>query len=185
MSAKDPAGREAAVVAPPVGSSSAWALTLIAVSTLLSMSVWFSASFVVPQLREEWGLSAGGSSLLTIAVKLGFVVAAVLSAASGLADRVSPRHMMCVGGLAAAAANGALLLVDGLTMAVVVRFATGFFLAAVYPPALKEVSTWFRAGRGTALGVMIAALTLGSALPHLVNVFGAWTGAWSSVPPAC
>jgi MFS family permease len=42
----------------------------------------------------------------------------------------------------------------------------------VYPSALKAMSTWFRADRGLALGAMVGGLTLGSALPHLVNGLG-------------
>ncbi|MET8468469.1 MFS transporter [Streptomyces sp. NPDC006422] len=148
------------------------ALAVVAVSTLLAMSVWFSASFVLPQLREEWGLSAGSGALLTVAVQLGFVVGAVSSAMSGLADRVANRYLMCGGALGAAGANLGVLVADGLGPAVVLRLVTGFFLAGVYPPALKETATWFRAGRGKALGVMIGALTVGSALPHAVNAAG-------------
>ena len=154
------------------------ALTLIAISTSLSMSVWFSASFVVPELSTVWHLSAGGSSLLTIAVQVGFVVGAVGAAVTGLADAVPARALICVGAIGAAFANLGLLWAGGLTAALPLRLLTGVFLAAVYPPALKEVSTWFRQGRGTALGVMIGALTLGSALPHLVGSFGGirWEG---------
>lgn len=154
------------------------ALTLIAISTFLSMSVWFSASFVVPELSTVWHLSAGGSSLLTIAVQVGFVVGAVGAAVTGLADAVPARVLICVGAVGAAFANLGLLWAGGLTVALPLRLLTGIFLAAVYPPALKEVSTWFRQGRGTALGVMIGALTLGSALPHLVGSFGGirWEG---------
>ncbi|WP_327673943.1 MULTISPECIES: MFS transporter [unclassified Streptomyces] len=148
------------------------ALAVVAVSTLLSMSVWFSASFVLPQLKEEWGLSPGSGALLTVAVQLGFVVGAVSSAMSGLADRVANRFLMCGGAVGAAVANLGVLFADGLWSAVVLRLVTGFFLAAVYPPALKETATWFRAGRGKALGVMIGALTVGSALPHAVNAAG-------------
>ncbi|MGP3776340.1 MFS transporter [Streptomyces sp. SDT5-1] len=148
------------------------ALAVVAVSTLLAMSVWFSAAFVLPQLREEWGLGAGSGALLTVAVQLGFVVGAVSSAMSGLADRVANRYLMCGGALGAAGANLGVLVADGLGPAVVLRLVTGFFLAGVYPPALKETATWFRAGRGKALGVMIGALTVGSALPHAVNAAG-------------
>ncbi|WP_231610160.1 MFS transporter [Rhodococcus sp. CX] len=142
------------------------------------MSVWFSASFVVPQLTEVWHLSAAASSLLTIAVQIGFVVGALTSAATGLADAVPARFLISAGALGAAVANLGLFWVDSLATALPLRLVTGVFLAAVYPPALKEVSTWFKAGRGTALGVMIGALTLGSALPHLVSSFGAfrWEG---------
>lgn len=148
------------------------ALTLIAASTFLSMSVWFSASFVAPQLVGAWELSPTGASLLTIAVQVGFVVGAIASAATGLADAISPRRLMCMGAFGAAAVNLALLWADGIETALPLRLLTGICLAAIYPPALKEVSTWFRTGRGTALGVMIGALTLGSALPHLVRSFG-------------
>jgi MFS family permease len=153
-------------------ASPAVAVGLVAASTLLSMSAWFSATFVVPQLEDEWSLGPGGTSLLTIAVQLGFVIGALCSAAFGIADAIPSRRLMCIGGLGAAACNAALLLCDGLAGALPLRVATGIFLAAVYPPALKEVSTWFLRGRGKALGVMIGALTLGSALPHLVGAVG-------------
>jgi MFS family permease len=168
------------VAVPPTwGRRPVLALLTVAVGTFLSMSVWFSASFVAPQLVQIWGLSSTGSSLLTIAVQLGFVVGAVASAATGLADAVSPALLMSIGAVGAAMANLALLWADGLATALPLRLLTGVCLAAIYPPALKEIATWFRAGRGTALGVMIGALTLGSALPHLVRSFG--TVPWQQV----
>jgi nitrate/nitrite transporter NarK len=44
----------------------------------------------------------------------------------------------------------------------------------VYPPAMKIAAGWFRDGRGFALGLLIGALTLGKAFPHLLT---AWFGA--------
>ena len=61
---------------------------------------------------------------------------------------------------------------NGVGAALPLRFLTGFFLAGVYPPALKLMATWFRRGRGTALGIVVGALTVGSAGPHLVNGLG-------------
>ena len=145
---------------------------MLAVAMVLSMATWFSASAVLPQLRHEWGLSTTAASWLTIAVQLGFVAGAVVSAVANLADIVAPRRLILAGSLVAATANLGLLAVSGATGAVALRFATGVALAAVYPPALKAMSTWFRTGRGTALGIMVGALTLGSALPHLVNGVG-------------
>ena len=49
---------------------------------------------------------------------------------------------------------------------------TGFFLAGVYPPTAKLLSTWFREGRGLALGILAAAIVVGNGLPHLVNGLG-------------
>lgn len=168
----DPKGEAAAGNAVVTRQRPGVALTLIAASTFLAMSVWFSASFVAPQLVDVWQLSPAGAALLTIAVQVGFVVGAIASAATGLADAVPAPRLMSLGAFSAALANAGLLLADGLGAALPLRFATGVCLAAIYPPALKEVSSWFRTGRGTALGVMIGALTLGSALPHLVRSFG-------------
>ncbi|WP_228941966.1 MFS transporter [Nocardioides sp. Leaf374] len=150
-------------------SSPAWALAVVAASTLLTMGVWFSATAVVPRLEVAWGLSSGGAAALTIAVQVGFVLGAVGSAVLGLADALPGRALMAAGALGAAACTAGLLLADGLALAVPLRLLTGVCLALFYPVALKEVSAWFLRGRGVALGLMIGALTLGSALPHLVG----------------
>ena len=147
-------------------------LVVLAVALVLAMSTWFSASAVVPQLREEWGLGDGGAAWLTIAVQLGFVAGAVLSSLFNLSDVLPVRTVMIVAALGAAAANLGLLVATGPGLALPLRFLTGAFLAGLYPPALKLMATWFTKGRGTALGVMVGALTLGSALPHLVNALG-------------
>ena len=136
------------------------------------MTTWFSASAVIPQLREEWGLSATAAAWLTIAVQLGFVCGALLSSALTLADVVPPHLVLFAGALGAASANALLLLSHGPDTAIPLRFVTGFFLAGVYPPALKLMATWYRRGRGTALGILVGALTLGSAVPYLVNGLG-------------
>jgi MFS family permease len=95
-----------------------------------------------------------------------------VSAALNLADLVPPRRLILFGAVGAAVANLGLLAATGPATAIPLRFATGVFLAGVYPPALKSTATWFRRGRGVALGVMVGALTIGSALPHLVNGLG-------------
>ena len=154
----------------PVGRRRA--LALLAVALVLSMTTWFSATAVVPQLREDWGLSDSAAAWLTIAVQLGFVVGALVSSVLNVADVLSARAVLLAGAGGAAAANALLVAVGSATAAIPLRFATGFFLAGVYPPALKLMSTWFQRGRGTALGILVGALTLGSAGPHLVNGLG-------------
>ncbi|HYY74957.1 MAG TPA: MFS transporter [Gaiellaceae bacterium] len=148
------------------------ALALLALALVLSMTTWFSATAVVPQLREDWGLSDTAAAWLTIAVQLGFVAGALVSSVLNLADVLSARAVLLAGGGGAAAANALLVAVGSASAAIPLRFATGFFLAGVYPPALKLMSTWFQRGRGTALGILVGALTLGSAGPHLVNGLG-------------
>lgn len=168
--AEHAAGPGAGETADPLGR---WrALAILATSMLLAMTTWFSATAVLPQLRELWDLSSTSASWLTIAVQLGFVTGALISAAYALADVIHPRRFWLIGSLGAALANLGLLVAGGGAVAIALRFLTGMFLAAVYPPALKAMSTWFKRGRGTALGVMVGALTLGSAVPHLINGFG-------------
>jgi len=149
------------------------------------MTTWFSATAVVPQLAAQLELSSAARPWLTIVVQLGFVVGALLSAATGLADAMSPRRLMLLGALGAGAANLSILLAMDAGSVITLRFLTGVFLAVVYPPAMKAMATWFRTGRGVALGVMVGALTLGSATPHLINGSVVWTGAWSSASRHC
>ena len=153
------------------------ALIILVTASFLAMTPWFSASAVLSQLRSAWGLGAAAGAWLTISVQLGFVAGAVISAAFNLADILAPRRLMLFGGVLASAVNLALLRSHGLSSAIPLRFATGAALALVYPPGLKAMATWFRAERGTALGIMVGGLTLGSATPHLLNGIGGvhWT----------
>ncbi len=147
-------------------------LVVLAVSLVLAMSTWFSTAAVLGQLRAGWDLSPSAGSWLTIMVQLGFVGGAVVSSITNLADRIPPRRLLLFGAIGAAGANAVVVIGDSFGVAIVARFVTGAFLAGVYPPALKAMSSWYRTGRGFALGVMIGALTVGSALPHLINAIG-------------
>jgi len=148
------------------------ALMLLATAELLGMSLWFTASSVSPQLRELWGLTAGQSGWLTGVVQLGFVAGTAVAAVLNLADVIPARTYFPASALAGAAANGALLVVPGFDWALAARFLTGFFLAGVYPPAMKMIATWFRSARGFAIGTVVGALTLGKATPYLVKALG-------------
>ena len=147
-------------------------LVTLAIALVLAMSTWFSTAAVLGELRVDWDLSRAQASWLTIVVQLGFVGGAVLVSVTNLADRIAPLRLILIGAVGAAAANASIIFMDGPNGTLAARFVTGAFLAAVYPPALKAASSWFRAGRGLALGIMIGALTIGSALPHLVNSVG-------------
>ena len=147
---------------------------LVALVLVLAMAVWFSASAVVPALASQWHLSAGTAAWMTAPVQAGFVLGAVGSAVLGLADRIRP-HLL-VAGCAAAAAACTLVMAacaDGLAAAVPLRFATGAFLAGVYPVCMKLMASWSPpAGRALAMGALIGCLALGSALPHLIDGLG-------------
>jgi MFS family permease len=155
------------------------ALVGIAVSQLLVLTLWFSASAVAPQLQAAWNLSVGEIAWLTLTVQIGFVVGAVGIAVAGLADAVPARRLFLVAALAGAGLNMGLLFVGPGTLwvAFALRFLTGVALAGVYPSGLKVMAGWFRRGRGMALGVLVGALTVGSAGPHLIRGIGFdWQG---------
>jgi MFS family permease len=146
------------------------ALVLLSLAEMLALSLWFSASAVLPALSREWSLGDGGRAGLTIAVQAGFIVGTLIAALANLPDVLPPRSLMLWGALAAAAVNAVLALwVDHLVPALALRFLTGVFLAGTYPPAMKIAATWFREGRGLAIGLLVAALTVGSATPHLIR----------------
>jgi len=145
------------------------ALLLLSIAELLGMSVWFSASALAPELRSQWGLSAVESGWLTTAVQLGFVAGTAVAALLNVADLLPARALFGVSALAAGASNTALLLTGGFLPALVTRFLTGFFLAGVYPPAMKMIATWWKDGRGFAIGTIVGALTVGKASPYFVR----------------
>ncbi|WP_082682126.1 MFS transporter [Haloferax profundi] len=137
------------------------------------MSLWFSASAVAPQLAVAWGLSLEQAAWLTTAVQLGFVVGALASAVLTLSDLVPPRYLLAGSALVGAAATVTLgTVVQSPSVALGLRFLTGVALAGVYPPGMKLVAGWFREERGLAIGTLIGALTVGSALPHLLRAVG-------------
>lgn len=145
------------------------ALVLIAVAELLGMSLWMAGTAVAPRLQALWALDDAAVGWLTTSVQLGFVAGTAVSAMLNLADIVPARVLFAVSAFFAALANAALLLADSHGGAVFARAATGFFLAGVYPPAMKMAATWFRARRGMAVGVVVGALTVGKASPYLVG----------------
>ena len=155
------------------------ALLAIAGSQLLVLTLWFSASAAAPQLEVDWGLSSGETAGLTLAVQIGFVLGALGSAALAFADAVPARQLFTLAALTGAAANAGLLtLGEGdFALAFLLRLVTGIALAGVYPSGLKIMTGWFRRGRGMALGVLVGALTVGTAGPHLIRGLGfGWRG---------
>ena len=152
-------------------------LGVLATCCLLALVPWFSAAAVAPLIAAEWRISALETALLTVAVQLGFAAGALGVATSGAADALAPRRLIAGGALLAAGANAAFgLLATDLATALPLRALSGAGVAAVYPVAMKVLAGWFGRERGLAVGVLIGALTLGSALPHALRAVGATVG---------
>jgi MFS family permease len=157
------------------------ALLLLSLAELLVMAVWFSASAVVPALTADWQLDESGRAWLTMSVQIGFVVGAFGSAVLTLADRIPTRLLFTISAVLAGAMTALIpVLATDLPLALALRFMTGVFLAGVYPVGMKLMTTWTKKDRGLGIGMLVGALTLGSASPHLLNALGS-VGDWRPV----
>src|SRR5512141_452617 len=144
-------------------------LGLLSLAELLGMSLWFAASAVSGPLGIRWSLSSAQTGWLTTLVQLGFVCGTAFSAMLNLADVVPSKRLFAGSAFIGAIVNAAILAAPGYSVALALRFLTGFCLAGVYPPAMKMIATWFRAQRGLAIGTIVGALTAGKATPYLVH----------------
>jgi MFS family permease len=144
---------------------------LIAVVQVAALSCWFSASAVAPGMQRDLDLGATGAVLLTSSVQVGFVVGAVASALLNLADRVPTAVLYAVSAFLAATCTALIPAVaTGLPETLALRGLTGIALAGVYPVGMKLMASWSEpARRGRALGLLVGALTLGSAVPQLIR----------------
>lgn len=148
-------------------------LTILCLTEFLGMSVWFSASAVVPALASAWKLGGSGQAWLTMSVQLGFVAGALGAAIINLPDRVPARALFAASSLLAALATTLIPVLDaGFGLTIILRVLTGVFLAGVYPVGMKVMATWTREDRGLGIGLLVGALTLGSAAPHLLKALG-------------
>jgi len=150
------------------------AVRLISLAVLLGSAVWFSGTAAAASLKAAWALSEVQASLLTVSVQLGLIAGTFLFAVFNVADVFKARNVFFVSAAAGAAFNAAFaLLSTGVTTAVVFRFLTGVTLAGVYPVGMKLIAQWERVKLGWSLGVMVGALTVGTAVPYLLFAIGA------------
>jgi MFS family permease len=147
------------------------ALYFISICELFALSIWFSASAILPELKVAWSLNSFTSSWVTSSVQIGFIVGALISSFLGIADRYNSRKVFAISALLGALINGLLIFVSQAWIGFFIRFLTGMTLAGVYPTAVKLISTRYPNQRGMAIGTLIGALTLGSALPHMIVTF--------------
>jgi MFS transporter, DHA1 family, inner membrane transport protein len=142
-------------------------LPVIVLSQFAGTSPWIAVNAVLPDLQRAWALPATALASLTSAVQLGFVAGTLVFALLMLADRFPPTRVFMACSLLAALCNAAIAFLDGqFALLLALRFAVGFLLAGIYPVGMKIAASWYREGLGAALGVLVGALVLGTALPH-------------------
>jgi len=160
LSRSDPSGKWRAII-------------LLVAATTMALSTWFSATAVMPQIAREFAVPEIWVSFASSMVAIGFVTGTLLSAVSGIADRSDPRHIFMWSCCLATAANIATLIVSPHSVGfIALRFLVGASMAGVYPIAMKMAAGWANRDRGTLIGLLTGAATLGSALPHLLGAAG-------------
>ncbi|HEX6315956.1 MAG TPA: MFS transporter [Gemmatimonadaceae bacterium] len=145
-------------------------LAVLSLAIVLAMAPWFAATVVAESLGQDLSLTNWEISWLTLAVQLGFVVGSVVSAVFVLSDRYNPRRLAAIAAIIAGVATAVIALpsLSG-SQAIAMRFVTGAALACVYPPGMKIAAGWTQRQRGTAIGILVGAVTVGSAGPHLLR----------------
>jgi predicted MFS family arabinose efflux permease len=144
-------------------------LALLAGSLVLVLSVWFAGTVAVPGLIRDGLVTPGRAAWLTAAVQLGFVAGTLVSAALSLADRLDARRLFCGCALIAAVATATqMAAAPSGAVALALRFVAGAAMAGVYPVGMKLAASWAKGDLGLLIGIVVGALTLGSALPHLL-----------------
>lgn len=145
---------------------------ILAIACFFGMSPWFSVAVIGAQIQQQFGITSDQLIELALAVQFGFVAGALISAFFNLADIVGPRKLVIVGAAAAALSNLFPLIIPTYAGFFTARFLTGASLALLYPASLKLMSTWVQTRRGTALGILLGGLTLGTSAPHLLRAAG-------------
>ncbi|MGE0349435.1 MFS transporter [Hydrogenophaga sp.] len=145
-------------------------LPVLVLAQFMGTSLWFAVNAVMPDLQRELGWPTSAVGTLTSSLQFGFILGTLVFALLAIADRFAPRRVFLVCALAGAACTvGAWWMVRDYSALLVWRFATGFFLAGIYPVGMKIAAQWYTRGLGGALGLLIGALVLGSASAHALR----------------
>jgi MFS transporter, DHA1 family, inner membrane transport protein len=148
-------------------------LPVLVAAQFAGTSLWFAVNAVMPDLQRELGWATAAVGTLTSALQFGFIVGTLMFALLAIADRFSARAVFLICALAGAACTvGAWAMVRNYEALLIWRFATGFFLAGIYPVGMKIAAQWYTRGLGGALGLLIGALVLGSASAHALRALG-------------
>ncbi|MDX1585707.1 MAG: MFS transporter [Balneolaceae bacterium] len=144
-------------------------LPVIVFAQFAGTSLWFAGNAVIPDLVVELLLNEFAVGYITSAVQFGFISGTLVFAILSVADRISPSKVFLSCAILGASANALTVYSGSLAVLILVRFATGFFLAGIYPVGMKIASDWHDKGLGKALGYLVGALVLGTAFPHLIR----------------
>ena len=111
------------------------ALGMLCTALVLSMTSWFSATALMPELRDTWKLSGPFLVWLTNGVQIGFVIGALALSLVNLPDIIRLNRLMAASAAMAAVANASLLFEPGQGGLLLARAATGIASqGSILPP---------------------------------------------------
>lgn len=148
-------------------------LPVIVLAQFAGTSLWFAGNAVIPDLVQQLQLTEMAVGYITSAVQFGFITGTLLFAFLSVADRISPSKVFLWCAILGAGANALTVYSGTFVLLMLSRFATGFFLAGIYPVGMKIAADWHKEGLGKALGYLVGALVLGTAFPHLIKFVSA------------
>ncbi|WP_378184266.1 MFS transporter [Aquimarina sp. SS2-1] len=156
-------------------------LPVIIIAQFFCTSLWFAGNAVIDDFAAQFNAGFNILGYLLSAVQFGFIVGTLTFALLTLVDRFPPSKIFMISALLGALCNIALLIPNITVLNVLTaRFGTGFFLAGIYPVGMKIASDYYKDGLGKALGYLVGALVLGTALPHLLKELS-WNSDYTSV----
>jgi predicted MFS family arabinose efflux permease len=148
-------------------------LPVIIFSQFAGTSLWFAGNAIIGDLQSAIGVGIDDIGIVTSAIQLGFITGTLFFALISISDRYSPRKLFLICSILGAVSNLLIYFIAyNLFSLLVLRFITGFFLTGIYPIGMKIAAGWYKKGLGNAIGLLVGALVLGTAFPHLIKSFG-------------
>ena len=145
-------------------------LPVIIISQFCCTSLWFAGNGVMSNLVTNYQLEESALGNLTSAVQFGFIIGTLLFALFTISDRFQPSKVFFFSAVFGAVFNASLIIENQTLFSLIsLRFFTGFFLAGIYPVGMKIATDFYQKGLGKSLGLLVGALVLGTALPHLLK----------------
>lgn len=148
-------------------------IAIVVVAQCFGTSLWFSPAGAAAGLIARWQLEAADFSWLLAATQLGFIAGTIAIGLGGFADRWSTSRLFALSCASGALLNACVMAPQvGFISAWCLRFAVGVCLAGIYPLGMKLVVQWVGSKPALALAWLVAMLTLGTAMPHVIAAVG-------------
>jgi MFS family permease len=148
-------------------------LPIIIFSQFAGTSLWFAVNAVIADLQSSMNVNISHTGIVTSSTQLGFITGTLIFALFALSDRYSPRKLFLASSAAGALSTLLIYFIAfDLFSLLVLRFLTGFFLTGIYPIGMKIAAGWYKKNLGNAIGLLVGALVIGTAFPHLLKSIG-------------